>query len=80
MTDKDETETRYSFHITFKDGSNPYWHFPTSEIEHNKALRKWKRGYKMRLIHATSDSITRTITEYYLAASKRKEANGDAAD
>lgn len=37
----------YDFHITFSDGSNPYWHFPTTYKKHYAALRQWKRNYAM---------------------------------
>ena len=40
----------YSFHIDFADGSNPYYHFPCSKEEHRKAIRKWRRNWKLTLI------------------------------
>lgn len=38
----------YSFHITFADGSNPYYHFPCDLKHHNAALRKWRKMYTLR--------------------------------
>lgn len=35
----------YSFHITFADGSNPYYHFPCEYSKHYRALRKWRKSY-----------------------------------
>ena len=64
---------QYSFHITFDDGSNPYWHFPVDKDEHKKALKKWSRGYRLSLIHTTENSITGTITELYEATRRRGE-------
>lgn len=38
-------EKTFCFHIVFSDGSNPYWHFPTTYRRHYNALCKWKRAY-----------------------------------
>ena len=38
----------YSFHITFADGSNPYYHFPCEYSKHYRALRKWANTYKLQ--------------------------------
>ena len=61
---------RYAFHITFEDGSNPYYHFLTTKAEHEKAIRQWRRNYDLRL-----DSITTGggITEWYTATDRRHE-------
>ena len=56
----------YSFHIDFADGSNPYYHFPCSKEEHRKALRKWRRNWKLTLVSVV-DKIF-----FYRAEEKRK--------
>ena len=53
-----------SFHITFKDGSNPYFHFPCSLKEHQKALNKWKKNFDLTLIETKHD------IEFYEAEEK----------
>ena len=53
-----------SFHIDFKDGSNPYYHFACPIEEHMKALKRWKRNYTLKLV-AVVDSI-----EFYEAEAK----------
>lgn len=35
----------YSYHITFEDGSNPYYHFPTTYSRHYNSIRRWKKDY-----------------------------------
>ena len=45
MTTAETTAAVYSYHITFEDGSNPYYHFPTTYSRHYSSLRKWKKYY-----------------------------------
>ena len=65
------TESRtYSFHLTFADGSNPYYSFPTDETTHKAALRKWKRNYDLILDQRT-ESPSGSVLELYTATEKR---------
>lgn len=43
----------YSFHITFADGSNPYYHFPCEYGDHYRALCAWKKNYKLQKLNVT---------------------------
>ena len=37
----------YSYHIQFADGSNPYYHFPTTYKRHYDSVSKWKRLFAL---------------------------------
>ena len=47
---------RYSFHIQFADGSNPYYHFSCGYGKHYRAMRSWAKNYKLQKLN---------VTEYY---------------
>lgn len=57
---------KYSFHITFADGSNPYYHFPCEYSKHYRALRKWANTYKLQKEKTvkTDDCKTAYYTAY----------------
>lgn len=40
----------HSFHLTFADGSNPYYHFPCSLQKHRRELRRWRMNYDLELV------------------------------
>lgn len=40
----------YAFHITFANGSNPYYHFPCDYKSHIAAIRKWKRHWNLEVV------------------------------
>ena len=43
------SEIKWSFHLFFADGSNPYYHMPCSHEEHEKALDEWRKRYDLKL-------------------------------
>lgn len=62
----------FCFHITFDDGSNPYWHFPTTYKRHYDALSKWKKAYALTRTDRKR-STTGGIMETYIARELQKE-------
>lgn len=55
----------YRYHITFENGSNPYFSFDRTEKELSKDLKKWNKHYMLKLvstIHAPNGS---TIYTFY---------------
>ena len=54
-----------AFHINFKNGSNPYFHFACPIDEHMKALRKWKRRYTLKLVSVIDNIEFYTAEERY---------------
>ena len=56
---------KYSFHITFADGSNPYYNFPCEYGKHYRALRKWANAYKLKKVK-TADTFG-IKTAYFMA-------------
>ena len=61
-----------SFHITFEDGSNPYYSFPSDPETHRKNLRKWRRNYDLELVGKIGGM------EIYHARAKSRSARKDA--
>ena len=59
-------EKRYSFHIAFSDGSNPYYHFGTTYSKHYSALQQWKKNYSMVEVNRIKTKIG--YTAFYEAA------------
>ena len=57
---------RRGFHVTFVNGSNPYYHFVCPIEEHKKALKKWRRNYNLKLVTINED------IEYYEAEEKSR--------
>jgi len=60
----------YSYHITFEDGSNPYYHFPTTYSRHYNSIRRWKKDYV--LIETTRSKSNRCGYMAFYRAIPRK--------
>lgn len=54
-----------AFHIEFEDGSNPYYHFPCPEAEHEKQLNRWRVAFDLELLKVDGNM------EYYRARHRR---------
>lgn len=42
---------KWSFHIEFEDGSNPYYHFACERELHEKDLNRWRKSYDLELVN-----------------------------
>lgn len=51
----------YSFHITFADGSNPYYHFPCAYGKHYRALQRWANTYKLEKVKTVETNGNRLL-------------------
>lgn len=56
---------KYSFHITFADGSNPYYHFPCEYGKHYRALQRWANTYKLEKVKTVDTFGIKTA--YFMA-------------
>ena len=65
------TGVKYSFHLTFADGSNPYYHFPAPRAEHEAALQEWQGRFELQLDKVT-ETTSETVTEWYTATERSK--------
>jgi len=63
------SELKWSFHLSFADGSNPYIHFPCSHDEHEKALDEWRKRYDLEFVKLSN------FCEFFVATLKPEIAN-----